>query len=89
MHGEHFIKGFTNRDITLRLGVRLASDPDERKRQSGRTTRLIQLLRAHGLIAKIPRSRRYRVTFKGVQIMAAAVHLTDSAMPFILKFFAA
>ncbi len=82
-----FIKGFANRDITRQLGVKLPVDTDERKRQSKRTMRLIQLLRAHGLIAKIPRPRRYRVTFKGLQITAAAVHLTDSTVPFILKLF--
>jgi hypothetical protein len=89
MHGEHFIRGFTNRDLTARLAGKRPSDPDARKRQSARTTRLIQVLRAHGLIAKIPRSRRYRITLRGVSIMGAAIHLKEEALAHILKIFAA
>jgi hypothetical protein len=44
-------------------------------------TRQLQLLRAHGLIAKIPRSRRYRVTAKGEVLMTAAIYVHDKYLP--------
>jgi len=75
LRGEHFIHGFRNRDLARHLGIAYAEDPAQRKRQSARVTRLIQLLHAHHLIAKIPRTRRYRLTFKGATLMSAAVYL--------------
>ena len=89
LRGEHFIRGFTNSDLAGHLGVTRSPDPKIRKRHSARITRLIQLLRAHGLIAKIPRSRRYRITLRGVAIMVAAIHLRDEAMTTIIKHLAA
>ena len=47
----------------------------------GRVTRQIQLLRAHGLVAKIPRSRRYRVTAKGEALMSAAIYVRHKYLP--------
>ena len=44
-------------------------------------TRLIQLLRAHGLVAKIPRTRRYRVTAAGEQLMGAAIQVKERHFP--------
>jgi hypothetical protein len=42
---------------------------------------LLQLLRAHGLIAKIPHAHRYRLTEKGQAIMNAAVYVRYKAFP--------
>ena len=44
-------------------------------------TRKLRLLHAHGLIAKIPRSRRWRVTAKGAAVMGAAIHYRERALP--------
>jgi predicted transcriptional regulator len=38
-------------------------------------SRRISLLRAHGLVAKIPRSRRYRVTKRGQRFMSTAIQV--------------
>ena len=81
LRGEHHLRGFTNRDLAANLGYGRPSDPHERRKVSGRVTRLIQLLRAHGLIAKVPRSRRYRVSLRGMAIMVAAVHLREDDLP--------
>jgi DNA-binding PadR family transcriptional regulator len=48
------------------------------RRQSGRTTRLLRLLRAHGLIHKVSGTRYYRVTRDGRQTMTAALILRDA-----------
>jgi len=68
MRGEHTIRGFTNADIRGHL-CRASQDKQERRRASQRTGRRLQLLHAHGLIARIPRSRRWRVTVNGWAIM--------------------
>ena len=81
LRGEHFIHGFRNRDLSIQLGTPRAKDPRERTRHSARVTRLIQLLHAHHLIAKIPRSRRWRVTVRGATLMSAAVHLFHHHFP--------
>ena len=84
MSGEFALHGFRQRDIAQHLAIRYSRDPVERKRQSARLSRRIKLLHIHGLIAKIPRSRRYRVTYLGMQIMSAAVHLRTEYMPQLL-----
>ncbi len=38
-------------------------------------------LRGHGLVAKIPRARRYRVTRYGQRVMTAAISLHDHDYP--------
>lgn len=84
MRGEFALHGFRQRDIARHLGIEYSQDRIERKRQSARVSRRIKLLHIHGLIAKIPRSRRYRVTHLGRQIMAAALHLRNEYMPQLL-----
>jgi hypothetical protein len=81
LRGEHFIHGFRNRDLAAHLNIRHSRDPRERKRQSARITRLIQLLHAHHLIAKIPRTRRYRLTLRGATLMSTAVYLYQHDLP--------
>jgi hypothetical protein len=81
LRGEHLQRGFYARDVARHLGVKKAHDPQERRRHSGRVGRLLQLLRAHALISKIQRTRRYRVTIKGFAFMSAAIHLRHTAFP--------
>ena len=85
LRGEHLIHGFRNRDLAVHLNLRPSAIPRERKRQSARITRLIQLLHAHHLIAKIPRTRRYRLTLKGATMMGAAVYLYNEDFHTLLK----
>jgi hypothetical protein len=81
LRGEHRLKGFRNQDIARRLYGHEAKDKAERRRRCGRVTRLIQLLRGHGLVAKIPRARRYRVTAKGELLMGAAIKVKEVHLP--------
>lgn len=78
LKGEFLLKGFTNRDLREQLEPRRSNDPQERRRVSGRITRLLRLLRAHGLIRKVSGTRYYRVPPKGQQIMTAALKLRDA-----------
>jgi hypothetical protein len=79
--GEHAIRGFRNIDITHRLYHRHPADRDEAHRRCERVSRLIVKLRGHGLVAKIPRARRYRVTRYGHRVMTAAIAIHDDNFP--------
>lgn len=81
LRGEHLIHGFRNKDIASALALPKLHDKQERKRQSSRVTRLIQLLHSHHLIAKIPRTRRYRLSLRGTTLMSAAVFLYKEDLP--------
>ena len=81
MSGDHRLRGFRNADLAARLYATATKDVAERRRRSARVTRLIQLLRAHGLVAKIPRARRYRVTAKGDLFMSAAIYVRHKHLP--------
>ena len=68
--GEFLIRGFRNRDVRVALYGQ-TEEVTERRRQSGRVSRKLALLRAHGLIKKIPRTHRYLLTSSGVQAISA------------------
>lgn len=73
--GPHRLHGLRNRDLAQALYDSPANDPTESRRRTTRISRLLQLLRAHALIAKIPHAHRYRITSKGETLMTAAIHL--------------
>jgi len=81
LRGEHFIHGFRNRDVAAGIGLAPAPDLATRKRRSACVSRKLQLLRAHGLIAKVPNARRYRLTLCGATLMTAAVLLRQQELP--------
>ena len=85
MDGAHSIRGFTNQDIRQRLSrtAHLSSIIDIRS-QSAKVTRLLQRFHAHGLIAKIPHSRRWRTTRLGRRLMATAVQVRELNFPQLL-----
>jgi hypothetical protein len=63
--GEFLVNGFRNRDLReLLFGTQDRKSP-EAKRQAAKVTRLIRLLRAHGLIQKVPKTHRYQLTSRG------------------------
>lgn len=69
-HAEFQINGFRNRDIRLLLKGD-TSDPQKQRRQSAAISRQFRLLRAHGLIRKVPKSHRYQVSAKGTAVITA------------------
>ena len=72
LRGEHAIQGFRNSDIRRRLFTE-TKDARERRRQSAYVSRLLKRLHVHKLSAKIPRSRRWRLSRKGLRVMGAAI----------------
>jgi len=76
--GENAIGGFRNKDLRKWLYPKSEQlERQEKKKYSGRTTRLIKLLRVHGLIKKVAKENRYMLTAKGQKfagaLMAASV----------------
>jgi hypothetical protein len=85
LRGEHFIHGFRNRDVAVGLGLGQPAQWAARKRQSACVSRKLQLLRAHGWVATIPHSRRYRLTVCGVTVMTAVILLHQQQLPASLE----
>lgn len=73
MDGSHTINGFANKDIR----VKLYPNQSEELRTRNKVTRLFAKLRAHGLIRKAPRSRKYYVTSKGYRVMGGILYLKE------------
>jgi hypothetical protein len=69
--GEFAVAGFRNRDLRPILQPRRQSGRDLARRLAARVGRQIRLLRAHGLVRKVPKSHRYLLTDKGHQLAAA------------------
>ena len=68
--GEFAINGFRNRDIReLLCGEDNPKDATLTRRRSGQTTRKLRMLRAHGVIKKVPRTHRYVATDKGMMLV--------------------
>jgi hypothetical protein len=77
LSGDFAIQGFRNKDLRERMGLGNPQDPLARRRASGRITRQLRLLRAHGLIRKVSGTRYYRVTQKGHHAMTTALRLRE------------
>jgi hypothetical protein len=56
------VNGLRNRDVVQMLYPKPSIDPHAKRRRSARVTRLIRLLRAHGLLQKTPKSHRYQLS---------------------------
>ena len=72
--GEPTLQGFRNRDVRTHLfGANATID----RRRSGQVSRLVKRLHLRELVAKIPHSRRWRVTQLGQAVMSAAIQLRE------------
>lgn len=65
MRGEFTINGLRNRDLCGILFSGPTSDAAAQRRRSSTVTRKLRLLRAHGLIHKVPYTHRYTVSPQG------------------------
>ena len=81
--GEHGLHGSTNRDIRSRLtGTRwLRACADDPKKASAKVGRCFRPLHAHGLIAEIPHTRRWRVTDYGRKVMGTTMYRREHHFP--------
>lgn len=80
---EFFVTGFRNADLRVLLSGTDPSNAAERRRRAAAITRKIRMLRAHGLVAKRPKSHRYMLTTKGqraTSALLAAYHASADAL---------
>ena len=72
--GEFNINGFRNRDIRCHIYPG-DYDAKTKRRYSARITYRLRMLRAHGIIRKVPRTFRYVLTDKGRLIVTAIIQV--------------
>ena len=70
--GEFLLNGFRNADVRQALYGR-APNPDEQRRQSAAVTRHLAMLRAHGVLVRVPKTHRYHLSASGRRIVTALV----------------
>lgn len=68
---EFLLHGFRNRDLRPLLFGAGQVSVEEARRQSGKVTRKLRMLRAHGLVTKISKTHRYQLTARGRTIITA------------------
>ena len=80
-HGEFAINGFRNRDLRRLLYGHSPATPEQTRKVSAKVTRQLRLLRAHGLIRKVPKTHRYVLTDHGRTTITAilAARQADTA----------
>lgn len=71
--GRALVAGVRAADLRAALSPGRPRDVIDQQRLTGRVSRLLRLYRAHNLIAKVSRTRVYRVTPKGHQVITAAL----------------
>jgi hypothetical protein len=80
LRGEFAISGFRNRDLRALLCAPAAEDPALRRRQAAQIGRQLFLLKAHGLIYKVPGSHRYLLTTFGTQAATALLAASQASV---------
>jgi hypothetical protein len=73
------ISGMRNQDLRPALYHDIPTDPKEQRRQASAVSRKLALLRAHGIIAKVSKSHRYRLTDKGKRGLTALLAAANAA----------
>ena len=81
LRGEHRLRGLRNADVVAQLFPTPARNAAGRRRRSNAVSRKLHLLRAHGLIRRVPRSYRYTISPKGESLMNAAIYVRHKAFP--------
>jgi len=71
--GEFAIHGLRNRDLRAPLFSAPPATSQEARRRSAAISRRLRLLRAHGIIQKLPHTHRYQVTDHGRLILNAVL----------------
>jgi len=82
--GDFLIRGLRNRDLQLLLYGPVPSDSPlslkEKRRRSAAISRKLRILRAHGLIRKVPKTHRYQVTSHGRLVFTAVLTMDRTSI---------
>jgi hypothetical protein len=83
--GKFLLNGMRNKDLQAMLFGSPAADAVAGRRRSGRVTRQLWLLRAHGIIRKVPKTHRYLVTDKGRRLITALQAARETDVTKLMK----
>jgi hypothetical protein len=78
--GAQIPEGFSNHDLATRLYPAKSADARERKRIVSKVSYRLRILRAHGLIRKLPGRRRYHMTTRGRSITTALLQAQHATL---------
>jgi hypothetical protein len=78
--GKYMVNGFRNRDLQNVLYADQAASPKQRRQRSAAISRKLRLLRAHGLIQKVPKTHRYQVTEAGRTILVSILTVARTTL---------
>jgi len=80
---EFLINGLRNRDVRRLLHPTEPADKKEERRRSAAISRKLRLLRAHGLLQKVPKTHRYLVSPHGRKVITALLAARDANADFL------
>jgi hypothetical protein len=83
IEGKFHIGDFRNKDLRAKLFN--SHDVEQEKRNSAKVSRVLRILRTHGLIKKIPRTHRYMMTAKGIELISALRTIENTNVSDLLK----
>jgi hypothetical protein len=83
--GEFNLHGFRNRDLQSHLYSTPCASAEEGRRRSAATGRKLRLLRAHGLIEKLPHTHRYQLTEYGRVAISAILAAQQATVAYLTK----
>jgi hypothetical protein len=81
LDGDHIARGFRNRDLRTAL---FGASSSTARRHSAAIGRLLKRLHVRRLVAKIPHTRRWRLTDTGRHLLSRAVQLYRQTWPELL-----
>lgn len=73
--GEFLLHGLRNRDLQAVFFPDATAKPKEKRRRSAQISRKLRMLRAHGLLNKLPNTHRYVVSDKGRRVITALINV--------------
>ena len=78
--GEWCINGLRNRDLQAILYPKPAASKQEQRRRSAAISRKIRLLRAHGILHKVPHTHRYQVAAEARPMLVAILTAAQTSL---------
>lgn len=79
--GAFALNGFRNRDLLKALGL----EGKDKRKASAKISRLLRMLRAHGLIYKVQQTNRYMLSKKGRTLASTLLHIQTVSLAKLAK----
>lgn len=79
------ISDLRNEDLRRELYGEDPADATEKRRRSAKVGRKLAMLRAHGILEKVPKGHRYRITSKGRRVLTALLAAANATTNELMK----